>query len=82
MAYSNDNREIVVGSIYRHYKGNEYKVLNIARHSENLELMVVYKALKDDGDIWVRPLEMFQEQVEIDGEVIYRFEELANNPQS
>lgn len=67
---------IKVGKTYRHYKGNEYLVLHIAKHSETLEDMVVYKALYGENDIWVRPLEMFKEQVEVDGKRINRFEQI------
>ena len=48
---------------YRHYKGNEYEVLEIARHSETLEAMVVYRALYGEGEVWVRPAEMWNERV-------------------
>ena len=48
---------------YRHYKGNEYEVLYIAHHSETLEPMVVYRALYGEGEIWVRPAEMWNETV-------------------
>ena len=48
---------------YRHYKGNEYEVLEIARHSETLEPMVVYRALYGDYEIWVRPADMWNERV-------------------
>lgn len=59
---------------YRHFKGNEYEVLGIARHSETLEPMVVYKALYGDGGVWVRPAEMWNEQIEKDGKTFKRFE--------
>ncbi len=59
--------------IYKHYKGNKYELLYIARHSETLEDMVVYKALYGDGDIWVRPASMWDEMVEIDGKAVPRF---------
>lgn len=58
---------------YRHYKGNEYEVIGIAKHSETLEDMVVYRALYSEGGLWVRPLKMFTEEVLIDGEKIPRF---------
>ena len=48
---------------YRHYKGNEYEVIGIARHSETLEPMVVYRALYGEGGIWVRPAEMWNQTV-------------------
>ncbi len=53
--------------IYRHFKGNEYELLYLARHSETQELMVVYRALYGDRGIWVRPAAMWEEQVERDG---------------
>lgn len=58
---------------YRHYKGGEYEVVSIAKHSESLELMVVYRCLYDGASWWVRPLDMFTEQVEIDGIMHPRF---------
>ncbi|HAT1130492.1 DUF1653 domain-containing protein [Legionella pneumophila serogroup 1] len=59
--------------IYRHYKGNLYEVIDVARHSESLEDMVVYRALYGDFELWVRPLKMFLEDIEINGEVQKRF---------
>ena len=59
---------------YRHFKGNEYEVVAIAKHSETLEKMVVYKDLKNDGKVWVRPALMWNETVERDGKVFKRFE--------
>ena len=50
--------------IYRHYKGNEYEVMGVAKHSETEELHVVYRALYGDYGLWVRPLEMFDEVLE------------------
>lgn len=64
--------EIVKGK-YRHYKGNEYEVLYIARHSETLEPMVVYRALYGDFGVWVRPASMWNEYVEKDGVKLRRF---------
>ena len=58
---------------YKHYKGNEYEVIGVARHSETLADMVVYQALYGNRQIWVRPLAMFMEEVEIDGLKIPRF---------
>ena len=52
---------------YRHFKGNEYRVLGMARHSETLEEMVVYQALYGEHGIWVRPAHMWNETVERDG---------------
>ena len=59
---------------YRHFKGNEYQVLHIARHSETLEPMVVYQALYGDHGIWVRPASMWNETVEFSGKTVRRFE--------
>ena len=66
------------GKIFRHYKGNLYKVLHIANHSETLEKMVVYKALYGEGEIWTRPLSMWTEKVLLDGKEIKRFEEIKD----
>lgn len=59
--------------IYEHYKGNRYELLSIAKHSETLEEMVVYKALYGDGDIWVRPAYMWNEEVLVEGSKVPRF---------
>lgn len=53
--------------VYRHFKGNEYELLHIAKHSETMEPMVVYRALYGEGGIWVRPLAMWSERVVRDG---------------
>lgn len=58
---------------YRHFKGGEYEVLGVARHSEGLEDMVVYRPLYNDTGLWVRPLSMFMETVERDGKTQPRF---------
>lgn len=60
--------------IYRHFKGNRYRVLCMAKHSETMEDMVVYQALYGEGGIWVRPAEMFAEKVTRDGNTFPRFE--------
>ena len=60
--------------IYKHYKGNLYEVIDVARHSETQESLVVYKTLYGDFSTWVRPLDMFQETVDRDGEQVARFE--------
>ena len=52
---------------YRHFKGNEYELLYVAKHSETMEPMVVYKALYGEQGIWVRPAAMWSEQVDRDG---------------
>ena len=59
--------------IYRHYKGNRYELLGIATHSETLEPMAVYRALYGEGGVWVRPLSMWSEAVEVDGRRVPRF---------
>jgi hypothetical protein len=58
---------------YRHYKGREYKVLGIARHSETLEELVVYRQEYGDRGLWVRPAAMFAETVEVGGRPVPRF---------
>ena len=58
---------------YRHFKGNEYEVLGVANHSETLEEMVVYRALYGEQGLWVRPLSMWLETVERDGQIYQRF---------
>ena len=58
---------------YRHFKGGEYEVIGIARHSETLEDMVVYRALYGEGGLWVRPLSMWEETVTRDGKTFQRF---------
>ena len=58
---------------YRHYKGNDYEVLGVARHSETEEQLVVYRPLYGEGGLWVRPLAMFTETVEFDGATVPRF---------
>ena len=66
-------REVVIGGRYRHYKGKEYTVLFVAKHSETLEEMVVYKALYGEGGVWVRPLKMWDEEVMYEGKKVKRF---------
>lgn len=66
--------------IYQHYKGNKYIALGVAKHSETLEELVVYITLYDNeqSKIWVRPLKMFMEEVEINGQKTPRFKFLSN----
>ena len=59
--------------LYQHYKGPKYRVFNVARHSETEEEVVFYQALYGDYGFWVRPLSMFVETVEVDGEQVPRF---------
>lgn len=58
---------------YRHFKGKEYEVLGVARHSETEEELVVYRALYGDFSLWVRPVSMWNETVERDGKTFHRF---------
>ena len=75
----NNNRTLKINEKYKHYKGNEYLVLHLAKHTETEEDLVVYKALYGEYGIWVRPLAMFLEQVEVNGKMINRFEESKPN---
>lgn len=59
--------------VYRHYKGRNYEVIGTARHSETEEYLVVYRCLYGDHSLWVRPLAMFRETVEVAGEQVPRF---------
>ncbi len=58
---------------YRHYKGKDYTVIGVARHSETEEELVVYRKEYDDRSLWVRPLAMFVEQVQVAGKAVPRF---------
>lgn len=58
---------------YRHYKGKDYQLIEVATHSETLERLVVYRPLYGDQALWVRPVTMFCEQVEVDGQTLPRF---------
>lgn len=58
---------------YRHYKGGEYELVGVARHSETLEPMVVYRPLYNDTGLWIRPFAMFVETIVVDGETRPRF---------
>ncbi|HDZ85775.1 MAG TPA: DUF1653 domain-containing protein [Candidatus Moranbacteria bacterium] len=58
---------------YKHYKGKEYEVIGVAKHSETLEELVVYKLLYEDNDLWVRSRNMFLENVIVDGKEVERF---------
>lgn len=59
--------------VYEHYKGNRYEVVGVAKHSETLEEMVVYRALYGENALWVRPAAMFAEEIEKDGVRVPRF---------
>lgn len=71
-------KEDVKPGRYRHYKGKEYQVIGIAKHSENLENYVVYRALYGDGQLWIRPSEMFLGLITVDDRKIARFEYLGD----
>ena len=75
-------KNIVLGSLYEHYRGLLYKILHIARHIETLEELIVYQALYGEGDVWVRPLSMFLEEVLIDGKLQPRFTRIAGKTAS
>ena len=77
MTYEEAVNSIVPGK-YRHFKGNEYEVIAIARHSETGQPMVVYKALYGDGSLWVRPAEMWCEEVFRDGKTCQRFVRISD----
>jgi hypothetical protein len=62
---------------YRHYKGKDYEVLGMARHSETEEEFVVYRALYGDGGLWIRPKTMFLELVRVGDQMVPRFRRLA-----
>jgi hypothetical protein len=72
--------EIKLGR-YRHFKGNEYEVLYLARHSETLEEMVVYRALYGEHGVWVRPAHMWNEIVDRDGRKQRRFTYIGEETQ-
>lgn len=65
---------MIQAGVYRHYKGNTYQVLGLAKHSETEEDLVVYRALYGTFGLWVRPLDMFCTEVEVEGEIVPRFE--------
>lgn len=77
-------KNLEIGTKYKHYKGHEYEVVGIARDSETLEEMVIYKALyksEEFGDniLWVRPKEIFLENVTIDGQEVERFQKVEQD---
>lgn len=63
----------ITPGLYRHYKGNKYEVIGTAKHSETMEVLVVYRALYGEFGLWVRPLAMFLETVQVDGNSAPRF---------
>lgn len=72
MKYEQAIQTIPLGK-YRHFKGNEYEVIGIAKHSEDEEAMVVYRALYGDGILWIRPADMWNETITRDGRTFLRF---------
>lgn len=66
---------------YRHYKGNYYEVIGVARHSETEEQLVVYRCLYGDHSLWVRPLAMFMELISVDGCQVPRFTWCGDEPE-
>jgi len=67
---------IKIGDKYKHYKGTLYEVIAIAKHSETLEELVVYRQISDHSKVWARPLSMFEESIIVDDNKIKRFEKL------
>ena len=61
---------------YKHFKGGEYEIIGIAKHSETLENFVVYKALYGKHDLWIRPKKMFSEKVTVNGKKVNRFQKI------
>ena len=64
------------GERYRHFKGNEYEIVAVGRHSETEEELVVYRALYGERAVWIRPLHMFTDTVERDGKTMPRFQKI------
>jgi hypothetical protein len=67
---------MITSGRYRHYKGRDYEVIGLAKHSETEEIFVIYRALYGACELWARPVEMFTEKVMIDGIPISRFERI------
>lgn len=73
-----ERKQTISPGRYRHYKGKDYEVIDLARHSETEEWMVVYRCLYGDHSLWVRPLSMFRDSVELAGEQVPRFSRLPD----
>lgn len=71
--FSEQAKLLVEGEVYEHYKGSRYKILCVGRNSETLEESVVYQAENGDKDVWIRPLSMFLENIDLNGKVQPRF---------
>lgn len=80
--FSTRARSIVAGAIYQHYKGDQYRIISVARHSETLQELIVYQALYGPGHVWVRPLDMFLEDVTIDNKPHPRFRPVCSQETS
>lgn len=63
---------------YKHYKGNEYEVIGVGRHTETLEELVFYRALYGEGKLWARPASMWDETVTVDGKEVKRFTKISD----
>jgi len=74
----NHTENSILPGRYRHYKGNFYEVIGVALHSETEQELVVYRKLYGDGSLWVRPLEMFREHVDVEGRSVPRFARVAD----
>jgi hypothetical protein len=72
--------DLIIGGVYQHYKGKNYIVRDLARHSESLEWMVIYDCLYDnsEGKTWVRPLSMFLESVQFEDKTVPRFKYIGD----
>lgn len=68
-----NEKKLIIGGIYKHYKGHEYKILNVGKNSNNKKEVVVYQDLADENKVWVRPEKEFLEDVKLDGQKISRF---------
>lgn len=76
MKYDDAVKNIPCGK-YRHFKGNEYEVIGIAKHSEDEQAMVVYRALYGDGILWIRPADMWNEEITREGKAFKRFTKIS-----
>ena len=76
MTYEEAIQAIPLGR-YRHFKGNEYEVIGIAKHSEDEQAMVVYRALYGDSILWIRPADMWNEEITREGKTFKRFTQIS-----
>lgn len=75
-----DGKQKLIGREFVHFKGNRYRLEGFAKDSETLEEMAIYRALYDEGGLWVRPAKMFFESIERNGKRMPRFELVEENP--